>query len=56
MKVETTPPNISGGVSNQLVARYGISYEGGNNFISAAERGGVNENGLAAANFVIPTF
>lgn len=28
--LETTPPNISGGVSgNQLIARYGISYEGG---------------------------
>lgn len=54
--LETTPPNISGGVSgNQLVARYGISYEGGNNFISAAERGNASENGLAAANFVIPT-
>ena len=38
----------------QLVARYGISYEGGNNFISAADRGG-SENGLAAANFIIPT-
>lgn len=29
-ELETTPPNISGGVSgNQLIARYGISYEGG---------------------------
>lgn len=54
--LETTPPNISGGVSgNQLIARYGISYEGGDNFISAAERGNVTENGLAAANFIIPT-
>ncbi|MEQ4923425.1 autotransporter outer membrane beta-barrel domain-containing protein [Proteus hauseri] len=54
--LETTPPNISGGVSgNQLVARYGISYEGGDKFISAAERGGAGENALAATNFIIPT-
>lgn len=54
--LETTPPNISGGVSgNQLIARYGISYEGGDKFISAAERGGAGTNALAAANFIIPT-
>ena len=54
--LETTPPNISGGVTgNQLVARYGISYEGGDKFISAAERGGAGENALATTNFIIPT-
>ena len=38
-----------------VAINYGISYEGGDNFISAAERGNVTENGLAAANFIIPT-
>lgn len=52
--VTTTDPIVNGGISgNQLVVRYGVNYEGTDNFLDLALQGGANQYQLNAANYIV---
>ncbi|HAU3160554.1 TPA: autotransporter outer membrane beta-barrel domain-containing protein [Salmonella enterica subsp. houtenae] len=52
--ITTTDPVVNGGLQgNQLVVRYGVNYEGGDNFVNIAKQGGISEQRLQAASYIV---
>ncbi|EAQ1566555.1 autotransporter outer membrane beta-barrel domain-containing protein [Salmonella enterica] len=52
--ITTTDPVVNGGIQgNQLVVRYGVNYEGGDNFVNIAKQGGISEQRLQAASYIV---
>lgn len=47
-------PHSERGINgNQLVVRYGVNYEGTDNFLDLALQGGANQYQLNAANYIV---
>ena len=49
-----TDPVVNGGIKgDQLVVRYGVNYEGADNFLHLASEGGASEDQLGAASYIV---
>lgn len=52
--LEQTPPDVNGGVDgDQLIARYAINYEGGDEFVGQAAQGGANSGEVVVADYMV---
>ncbi len=52
--VVAMPPDVNGGVTgNQLIARYAVNYEGGDEFVGQVAAGGATANEIVVANHTV---